>query len=258
MPVSAVLPACAVRWLPEPTTASVSLSSVATPTATPTPTKPPARLAVISRSFVSSFAVSRTLLPAEATTPVPVLAKVCSCRMVTAAHAGDDRDDRGLAAGDHGDVAPGIHLRAVVDEGIGVQRDQVHPDADTDAGGAADSQCGGDADLVELVARRHAHRVRAGAWVGGAVQAAVDHRVLADVCRGVRGHDRNGAGEVNCSRARESGAHADRGYVVAVRRRHRNTAEGRRVVLGLDRAWPHLAGVARGGCTVRDDAVRLA
>ena len=85
MPGRPAPPACAVSWLPEPTTDSVSLSSVATPTATPTPTKPPARLAVIRSSLVSSREVSRTLLPATATTFVPVLAKVCSCRIVTPA-----------------------------------------------------------------------------------------------------------------------------------------------------------------------------
>ena len=67
----------------EPMNASVSLSSVATPTAAPTPTKPPASPIWMSCSLLSSLANTRTSLSALSCTDEPVLAKVCRVTRLT-------------------------------------------------------------------------------------------------------------------------------------------------------------------------------
>src|SRR5262249_43390668 len=51
-----------------------------------------------------------------------------------AARAGDDRDDRLLAVRGDLDVVVRVHLCRVVDVRVGVERDEVDADADTDAG----------------------------------------------------------------------------------------------------------------------------
>ena len=165
---------------------------------------------------------------------------------LAAGRARDDRDDRVLCRRGDRHVLRRVDPGAVIDVGVRLERDEVHAHADADADRPRDGDRRGDRELVILIAGGDAHRllgIRA-YDVRRARGAAVDLGGLADVRGGVHVHHFDGAGQVHRGRPGESGAHADRGDVVAVRRCHAHSAG--RVGEGHDRARSLLSRVARG------------
>src|SRR5439155_1497175 len=177
---------------------------------------------------------------------------------LTTGRAGDDGDDAVLRGRGDRDVLRGVHDRAAADVRVGEDLDQVDARADTDAGGAADGDRRGDAELVVAVAGRDEHRllgIRA-RHDRGAGGTAVDLGVRADVRLGPDRDHVDGAADVHRDRARDAGGHADRRDVVAVRRRDAHAAEGG--AIRRDGAGAALARVTRRLRSVRDQAVAAA
>src|SRR5437773_880997 len=177
---------------------------------------------------------------------------------LTTGRAGDDGDDAVLRGRGDRDVLRGVHDRAAADVRVGEDLDQVDARADADAGGAADGDRRGDAELVVAVAGRDEHRllgIRA-RHVRGAGGTAVDLGVRADVRLGPDRDHVDGAADVHRDRARDAGGHADRRDVVAVRRRDAHAAEGGAV--RRDGARAALARVTGRVRSVRDQAVAAA